>query len=144
FLLVAERFRFKIGGMPVAGSCSAAISAACHSTGGDRLGESKIQGSDGLSSYNVPPLASEEVEEGGSLEAGGLDAACRPVRWGDMGIYTESAEGLAGGKVDTFSRGTSLVKRRRVGHCGFSSQKVGVPHEGELYAGLPASHARDT
>jgi hypothetical protein len=144
FLLVIGCFRFKNGGMPVAGSCSAAISAACHSTGGDQLGESKMQRGDRLGLHKVPLLASEEAEEGGSLEAGELDAACRPVQWGDMGLYTELAEGLAGVEVGAFSSDASLVQRRRVGHCGFSSQKVGVPREGELYAGRPASHARET
>ena len=115
FLLVTGRFRFKNGGMPIAGSCSAAISAACHSTG---------------ESNEIPLPAFEEAEEGGLLEVGGLEAAFRPLRWGDMGVYSELAEDLAGEEVDA-----SLVKRRRVGHCGFSSQKVGVPGEGELYAG---------
>ena len=62
----------------------------------------------------------------------------------DTEVYTELAEGLAGEEVDAFSSDASLVKRRRVGHSGFSSQNVGVPREGELYAGSSASHAPRT
>ena len=43
FLVVTGCFRFKNGGMPVAESCSSAISAACHSAREGQLGEPKMQ-----------------------------------------------------------------------------------------------------
>jgi hypothetical protein len=140
FLLVAERFKFKDGGMPVTGSCSAAISAACHSYEGNQLGQSDTEQGDRFSVHTTPLQVSEDVEDSGLLDAGELDAACRPVQWGDMGFYTELTGGLVRGKAGKFSGNASLVTRgRRVGHCGFSSPKVKTPVKGGLYAGSLSS-----
>jgi len=74
---ILNGFRRYPAGMPLVGSCSAAISAACH-----------------------PPTADTE-------------AALRAVKWGVV----------------------SSADRGVVGHCSFSSWEVGVPVEGEMYAG---------
>ena len=75
-------FRKSRGGMPLAGSCSAAISAACH-----------------------PPEAD-------------VNASLKRVMWGVVAEDSFQHEGEC------------------VGHCSFTSFKVGAPVVGKLYAGL--------
>jgi hypothetical protein len=73
------------------------------------------------SSYPHEPYSSsfgngQQIDEG---PESGADAAFMPVKWG----VTSSSDVNNG----------SLVQR--VGHCSFSSREVGVPQQGELYAG---------
>lgn len=79
-LLVFGLRRYE-SGMPVAGSCSLAIAAACH-----------------------PDPEEKEYRTGQDIASG-------EVKWGDMGSMVDG-----------------------VGHCGFSSEEVGIPIKGMMYA----------
>jgi hypothetical protein len=101
--------RYKTGGMPVVGSCSAAISASCHLLEGlnhDELSKTKTL---------------EKHEEHLKLQWGEIGTSSPPL--------TENKE-LAAEESET------SASIREVGHCGFSAQEVRVPQEGKLYAGF--------
>jgi len=99
--------KYRNGGMPVAGTCSAAISASCHlKDGGEH----------------------EEMEQD---EIG--DRASRSMlQWGEFDTMLISNVDLD--ERDSMNRDGS-ASQRKVYHCGFSHQEVNVPEEGKLYAG---------
>jgi hypothetical protein len=126
--------KFKTAGMPVVGSCSAAISAGCHGVRDDdspepgttecegppgapdrpfmgERGHDDSQGSSIASAYS----SSIELEAGPQHEVG-TEAALLPVKWGVMGV--------------TMSNKSQMVQ---VGHCGFSSREVTEPESGDQF-----------
>lgn len=97
------------GCMPIASSCSAAISAACHVIDAERallLGPEIAKWSSEMSLKSTRALEAEIT--------GG--AACLPLQWGDNC-----------GDIDFSADNT-------VRHCAFSSGKVCLPKEGVRYS----------
>lgn len=106
FALLMGLRKYKNGGMPVVGSCSAAISASCHLM--VEKGEKRID-QEGLQ---------ERVSHS-------------KLKWGefDRSLISESES------TDVESR-SALAPSERIYHCGFSHLEVNMPEKGKLYAGL--------
>lgn len=98
-----------MNGIPLAGSCSAAISAACHPPAGDDRASRKAV---------MWGACGSEVD-------GNWD---RVMDVGDATTFNVGKEALRQREV-----GREEVK---VGHCSFTSFTVEGPIEGQLYAGL--------
>lgn len=106
--LVATGWRRLSTGMPLAGSCSLAIAAACHAPVGEARGW-------------IKPLQWGVVEDPGSVG-------------GNMGRRTGGGT-LVGGDSKRL-RSVSFVEKAskdRPGHCAFSSRQVEQPREGGWY-----------
>jgi len=140
FVVLVGLRRFKNGGIPLVGSCSAAISACCHPVGeGAAPGESETViaivgpakgGADGGQRHGSPEGSSYTTASVVPLtEASemGLDAALLPVQWGVMGVGEEARERGAHESLGVHSGA--------VQHCGFSGRRVSEPRDGGLYAG---------
>ena len=111
--------RLESRGMPIVGSCSAAISACCHL--GDGSVPSVIERPEKKRWSGRPEREPLEQGENGS-------AAFERVMWGEVGEETPIHDlGWAGSEIYD----SSLM----VGHCSFSSGNVQIPREGVLYAG---------
>ena len=97
--------------MPLAGSCSAVISAACHPPAGDEQASTK-------------PLMWGACASGGGGSWGGR------VTEGGMGAA------LGEGKEPWRQRREDGGGMADVGNCSFTSLRVDEPSEGEVYAAL--------
>lgn len=119
--------RFK-SDIPIAGSCSAAISAACHPLTGKghelraiQWGEIQAPSEhDIVSTQATKQAASQSVS---SLQSIGLDAG------------EESSTQLGGSHIhllDPAGQGSYVGEGH--GHCSFTSDEVNTPRPGRLYA----------
>jgi hypothetical protein len=109
FAVVMGRKKHTQNGIPVAGSCSASISACCHLTGAEKA-------------------QSDEKEE---------ETALLPLQWGDTGYLSNFAT-LQYPDDQRPVTTSGYSEDGRVGHCSFSSHQVGIPAEDVLYAGIEA------
>ena len=110
FALLVGLRTYGNGSMPVAGSCSAAISASCH-------------------------LKDEGGKEGMGEDEIGERASCSMLQWGEFDAML-----IPNLDLDDESEGNSMIRdglasQRRVYQCGFSHREVNVPEAGKLYAG---------
>ena len=106
---IANGFRrYPVNGIPLTGSCSAAISAACHPPAGDDQASRKpvMWGACGSEKDGAR-------DEGIDLGSTAYDAGKETLRWQEGG-----------------------EEQVTVGHCSFTSFDVEAPVEGEFYAGL--------
>jgi hypothetical protein len=144
--ILMGRRTFRNAGMPIAGSCSASISACCHLPD-QTLDNSGARGPTSAEIQDVPlDETSNDVKRQRSMHSvrsqysytsvfahaedemeSGQQAASLPVKWGVTGYSSDKDTEYSGA-------GTPGV-RSRVGHCAFSSREVDVPTPGDLYAG---------
>jgi hypothetical protein len=125
FVVVIGYRKLKSPAMPVAGSCSAAISASCHlldaCSGPVPAIFERPNSKDWSGSSKRGPL---EEGERGELNS----AAYSRVKWGAVGeeipVYTSRWA-----RTEAPSHGGLML-----GHCAFSSENVQTPQEGVLYA----------
>lgn len=97
--------------MPLAGSCSAVISAACHPPAGDEQASTK------------PLMWGACASGGGGSWEGWVTDGGRRAAFGEGKEPWRQRREDGGGMAD-------------VGHCSFTSLRVEEPVEGEVYAGL--------
>jgi hypothetical protein len=112
FAVLIGRREYRNSGIPVAGSCSAAISAACH------LGDQG--GNEG------------DMDNGMEQNEIGHSASRSSLQWGELDVARSLNANQE--KVNFVSRDVE-ASERRVYHCGFSHMDVKVPEEGRFYAG---------
>ena len=104
-------FRIYEGGMPLVGSCSAAISAACHQPSRDTDAATKAL------------MWGVAVGKAGGSDVKGRASGIGVVE-GGSGVL-EGDNGKAG----------------KIGHCSFTSLPAEPPREGEVYAGRASERA---
>jgi hypothetical protein len=110
--------RLESSGIPVVGSCSAAIGACCQL--GDGSVSSVVERPEKKGWSGRPECEPLEQGENGS-------AAYERVMWGEVGEETPIHD-------SRWARSEVYDSSLMVGHCSFSGGNVQIPREGVLYA----------
>jgi len=143
FVITMGLRRFKNGGIPFVGTCSASISACCHLLGDDIVLAGEIRTSNHAES---PANGTRSLDRHGKVVSSqfssttvalvaqrprlGPDASLLPMQWGVVERVASTYGGGHHGGPNLASPAQAEIK-----YCGFSTGKVGRPTEGDLFYG---------